>query len=80
MSAQVASDRNRPSDHPPSGRPIAGYPGYSSRYRLGYGYGVGAAAVGAAAAYGAYGYYNNNNCFYDSYGQWVCPNSYGYRY
>ena len=37
---------------------------------------VGAAAVGAAAygAYGAYGPYgyNNNGCFQDTYGNWVC--------
>jgi hypothetical protein len=42
----------------------------------------GAAAVGAAAAgaYGAYGYYNNNGCYYDTYGNWTCPNQYQYHY
>jgi hypothetical protein len=47
-------------------------------YRRGVGWGVGAAAVGAAAV-GA-GYYSNsgNGCYYDSYGQWVCPYSNGY--
>jgi hypothetical protein len=65
------------------GRPIAGYPGYGGGYyRPGWGYG--AAAVGAAAAAGAYGYYNNynNGCYYDTYGNWVCPGQYpyGYRY
>jgi hypothetical protein len=61
------------------GRPIAGYPG-GGYYRPGWGYGaaaVGAAAAGAAAA-GAYGYYGNynNNCGYDTYGNWVCPQQY----
>ena len=71
----------RPS-HPiagrPGGRPIAGRPGYGGGYyRPGWGYG--AAAVGAAAAYGAYGYYGNNyNCYYDSYGQYICPQQYQY--
>ena len=38
----------------------------------------GAAAVGAAAA-GAYGYYGGgSNCYYNSYGAWVCPGQYGY--
>jgi hypothetical protein len=29
---------------------------------------------------GAYGYYNNynNNCYYDTYGNWVCPQQYPY--
>jgi len=40
--------------------------------------GYGAAAVGAAAAAGAYGYYGNNGCYYDSYGQWICPQQYPY--
>ena len=57
------------------GRPVAGYPGYGGGYyRPGWGYG--AAAVGAAAAagaYGAYGYYGNQGCYYDRYGQWICP-------
>jgi hypothetical protein len=59
------------------GRPVAGYPGGYPRY--GYrGAAYGAAAVGAAAA-GAYGYYNNNNgCYQDTYGNWVCPNQYPY--
>ena len=56
------------------GRPIAGYPG-RGYYRPGWGYG--AAAVGAAAAAGAYGYYNSS-CYYDSYGQYVCPGRYPY--
>ena len=69
------------------GRPIAGrpgYPGYGGGYRPGWG--VGAAAVGAAAAYGAYGYYGgnyeNSGCYYDQYGQTICPQQYGnyYRY
>ena len=50
-----------------------GYRGYGYR-----GYGVGAAAVGAAAAYGAYGY--GNRCYYDNYGQYICPQQYQYRY
>lgn len=57
------------------GRPIAGRPGYPGRPVAGYpgrGYGWGAAAAGAAAL-GAYGYYNNNQCYYDQNGQWVCP-------
>jgi hypothetical protein len=33
--------------------------------------------VGTAAALGAYGYYNNN-CTYDSYGNYVCPGQYQY--
>jgi hypothetical protein len=39
----------------------------------------GAATVGAAAA-GAYGYnyYNNNGCYRDTSGNWVCPNQYPY--
>jgi len=58
-------------------RPVAGYPGYGrGYYRPGVGYG--AAAVGAAAAAGAYGYYGNNGCYYDSYGQWICPQQYPY--
>jgi hypothetical protein len=43
--------------------------------------GYGAAAVGAAAAagaYGAYGYYGNNGCYYDNYGQLICPQQYPY--
>ena len=71
----------RPS-HPIAGRPIAGRPvaGYPGRgyYRPGWGYG--AAAVGAAAAAGAYGYYNRSSCYYDSYGQYVCPGQYQYQY
>jgi len=73
------------------GRPIAGRPGYPGRPVAGYGgryypgarAAYGAAAVGAAAAgaYGAYGYYNNynNGCYYDTYGQYVCPNQYPYQ-
>ncbi|MCC8943407.1 hypothetical protein H8A99_45155, partial [Bradyrhizobium sp. Arg68] len=42
-------------------------------YRPGYG----AAAVGAAAAagayYGGYGYSGNQGCYYDRYGQMICP-------
>jgi hypothetical protein len=62
-----------------AGRPIAGYPG-------GYypGYGRRGAVYGAAAA-GLYGYYNNygnNGCYYDTFGNWVCPGQYphGYQY
>jgi hypothetical protein len=46
--------------------------GYGGRYAGRYGWGAAAAgaAVGAAAA-GAY--HNNNGCYYDSYGRWVCP-------
>jgi hypothetical protein len=52
------------------GRPIAGYPGYGWR---GAAYGV-AAGAAAAGAYGLYNYYGNNNgCYYDTYGHWVCP-------
>jgi hypothetical protein len=42
--------------------------------------GYGAAAVGAAAAAGAYGAYGygNNGCYYDSYGQLICPQQYQY--
>jgi hypothetical protein len=38
--------------------------------------------VGAAAAAGAYGYnnYYNSGCYYDAYGQYVCPNQYQYQY
>ena len=75
----------RPS-HPIAGRPIAGRPGRPIAGRPGYGggyyrpgWGYGAAAVGAAAAYGAYGYYGNNySCYYDSYGQYICPQQYQY--
>jgi hypothetical protein len=35
---------------------------------------VGAAAVGAAA-YGAYGY-GSYGCYYDDYGQYLCPQQY----
>jgi hypothetical protein len=57
---------------------MAGRPGYGGGYyRPGWGYG--AAAVGAAGAYGAYGYYGNNSgCYYDNYGQWICPQQYQY--
>ncbi|MBW7971378.1 hypothetical protein [Bradyrhizobium sp. BR 10289] len=72
---------NRPIAGRP-GRPIAGYPGYGGGYyRPGWGYG--AAAVGAAAAAGAYGYYNNyygSGCYYDTYGNYVCPGQYPYSY
>jgi hypothetical protein len=37
---------------------------------------VGAAAVGAAA-YGAYGY-GSYGCYYDNYGQYICPQQYPY--
>jgi hypothetical protein len=37
---------------------------------------VGAAAVGAAA-YGAYGY-GSYGCYYDAYGQYLCPQQYPY--
>jgi hypothetical protein len=59
----------------------------SERYPGWRGAAYGAAAVGAAAAgaYGAYDYYNNynnynNGCYTDSYGQYICPNQYPYRY
>ena len=56
---------------------VASRPGYGYGYR-GYGYrryGYGAAAVvGGAALYGAY----NNSCFYDAYGQYICPEQYPY--
>jgi hypothetical protein len=47
--------------------------GYYGARRAAYG----AAAIGAAAA-GAYGYYNNYNssCYYDTYGNQVCPGQY----
>ena len=39
----------------------------------------------AALAYAVYGYYggyygnyNNNGCYQDAYGYWVCPNQYAY--
>jgi hypothetical protein len=55
-----------------------GYGGYrGGYYRRGLAYG----AVGAAAAYGAYGYYGNRGgCYYNQYGQTVCPQQYPYRY
>jgi hypothetical protein len=37
---------------------------------------VGAAAAGAAY-YGSYGY-QNNGCYQDAYGSWVCPQQYAY--
>jgi hypothetical protein len=58
---------------------VAGYPGgYYPGRRAAYG----AAAVGAAAAGAAYygGYNNNSGCYYDSYGQWVCPYQNQYQY
>jgi hypothetical protein len=58
------------------GRPVAGYPGGYYPWRGAYG----AAAVGAAAAGAAYYNNNNNGCYYNTYGQWVCPNSYPYQY
>jgi len=71
----MTGTRAGPPDH---GRiPIAGRPGYGyggGYYRPGLGYG--AAAVGAAAAgayYGGYGYYGNQDCYYDRYGQMICP-------
>ena len=64
------------------GRPIAGYPGYGGGYyRPGWGYGAAVAGTAAAAgAYGAYSYYGNNGCYYDNYGQLICPQQYPYRY
>jgi hypothetical protein len=38
--------------------------------------GYGAAAAGAY--YG--GYYGNNGCYYNQYGQYVCPQQYPYQY
>ena len=64
------------------GRVIAGRPGYGygggRYYRRGLGYG----AIGAAAAAGAYGayYYGNSGCYYDEYGQVICPQQYPYQY
>jgi len=75
----------RPS-HPIAGRPGGrpGYPGRPIAGRPGYGYGNGwrgaawGAAAGAAATglYGYYNNYNNNGCYYDTGGNWVCPNQY----
>ena len=66
-------------------RPIPGRPVARAAVRGGVYRGAawGAAAVGTAGALGAYGYYNgtyNNNCGYDSYGNYVCPNQYQYQY
>src|SRR5690349_953234 len=78
--ARIAGNRTHVSR--PIARPGVGYGRYAGR---GVGWGVGAAAVGAAAAgayYGNYGYsdyYNNNNCYRDSYGQVICPNQYQYQ-
>jgi hypothetical protein len=60
------------------GRPIAGYPGRGYAYR-GAAYG---AAAGAAAAglYGYYNNYNNNGCYQDPSGNWVCPGQYQGQY
>jgi hypothetical protein len=56
------------------GRPVAGRPGYPGR---GYAYRGAAygAAAGAAAAglYGSYNNYNNNGCYQDANGRWICP-------
>jgi len=66
---------SRPIARHPAARTAARRGAYRTAYRRGayrgaaYG-AVGAAAVGAAAA-GAYGYYNN--CHYDTYGNWICP-------
>jgi hypothetical protein len=67
--------------HPIAGRPIAGYGGYGGRYyRRGYGVAVGVGAAAAAAgAYGAYGYYGNQGCYYDQWGQYICPQGYYYN-
>lgn len=58
------------------GRPVAGNPGYGWR---GAGYGV-AAGVAATGLYGYYNNYNNNGCYTDPTGNWVCPNQYQYPY
>jgi hypothetical protein len=76
----------RPS-HPIAGRPgyrpgypVAGRPGYGWRGAA-WGAAAGAAALGAYGAYGAYyGNNYNNGCYQNTYGQWVCPNQYGYQY
>jgi hypothetical protein len=55
-------------------RPIAGDPGYGGGYdRRGY-------RAAAVAAHGAYGYYGNNGCYDDNYGQLICPLQYPYQY
>jgi hypothetical protein len=56
----------------------AGYRG--NYYRRGVGWGVGAAAVGAAAVGAGYYGNSNNGCYYDAYGQWVCPYQNPYQY
>ena len=80
--ARIAGNRAHISN--PIARAGVGYGRYGYR---GVGWGVGAAAVGAAAAgayYGNYGYssdyYNNGNCYRDSYGQLICPNQYQNQY
>jgi hypothetical protein len=60
--------------HGVAGHPVARTAARRGVYR---GAAYGAAAVGAAAAGAAYyGRYNNNGCYQDSYGSWVCPNQY----
>jgi hypothetical protein len=66
----------------PIARPGVGYGRYAGYgrygYRRGVGWGVGAAAVGAAAVGAGYYSNSNNGCYYDSYGQLLCPNQYQY--
>jgi|SRR5579864_2576251 hypothetical protein len=62
-------------------RPIPGRPVARAAVRGGVYRGAAWGAAAGAAALGAYGYYNgtyNNNCGYDSYGNYVCPNQYQY--
>jgi len=72
----IAGRPGRPG-YPIAGRPgypVAGRPGYGYRYGYrGYGYGA-AAVVGGAALYGSY----YNSCYYDNYGQYICPGQYPY--
>ena len=59
--------------HGVAGHPVARTAARRGVYR---GAAYGAATVGAAAAGAYYGRYNNNGCYQDSYGSWVCPNQY----
>ena len=51
--------------------------------RSGVSIGIGIGSGGYRSGYGYPGYYNNyynNGCYYDAYGQWICPNQYQYPY
>lgn len=68
---------------PIPGRPVARAAVRRGAYRTAYrgawrGAAYGAVALGAAAAGAAYygGYNNNNGCYRNSYGYWICPNQY----